>query len=132
MITKINHVGIAVNSIEETAKIYTDLLGLKVENIEVVEEQNAKTAIIPVGDSKIELIESTSPEGTIAKYIENRGEGVHHLALEVDSIEKTLTELGGKGVTLIDQKPRKGVENTDIAFVHPKSTGRVLIELVES
>lgn len=132
MITKINHIGIAVNSIEEIAKIYTDMLGLKVENIEVVQDQNAKTAIIPVGESKIELIESTSPEGTIAKFIESRGEGIHHLALEVDSIEKTLAEMKAKGATLIDQQPRKGVENTDIAFMHPKSTGRVLIELVES
>ena len=132
MITKVNHIGIAVNSIEEAAKVYTDVLGLKVENIEVVEEQNAKTAIIPVGETKIELIESTTPDGTIAKFIESRGEGIHHLALEVDSIEKTLAEMKTKGVTLIDQQPRKGVENTDIAFMHPKSTGRVLIELVES
>jgi methylmalonyl-CoA epimerase len=132
MITKVNHIGIAVNSIEEAAKIYTEMFGLKVENIEVVEEQKAKTAIIPVGETKIELIESTDPEGTIAKFIENRGEGMHHIALEVDNIEKTLEAVSGKGATMIDQKPRKGVENTDIAFMHPKSTGRVLIELVES
>ena len=132
MITKVNHIGIAVNSIEESAKVYTDVLGLKVENIEVVEDQMAKTAIIPVGDTKIELIESTSPEGAIAKFIESRGEGIHHVALGVDNIESTLAALVDKGITLIDQKPRKGVENTDIAFLHPKSTGRVLIELVES
>lgn len=132
MITKVSHIGIAVNSIEESAKVYTDVLGLKVENIEVVEDQRAKTAIIPVGETKIELIESTSPEGAIAKFIESRGEGIHHLALEVDNIEGTLAALVDKGITLIDQKPRKGVENTNIAFLHPKSTGRVLIELVES
>jgi len=131
MITKVNHIGIAVNSIEESAKVYTDVLGLKVENIEVVEDQMAKTAIIPVGDTKIELIESTSPEGAIAKFIESRGEGIHHVALEVDNIEGALAALVDKGITLIDQKSRKGVENTDIAFLHPKSTGRVLIELVE-
>ena len=131
MITKINHIGIAVNSIEETAKIYTDLLGLKVENIEVVEDQKAKTAIIPVGESKIELIESTDPEGTIAKFIENRGEGLHHLALEVSNIQDALGTLVNKGVVLIDEKPRSGVENTSIAFLHPRGTGRVLIELVE-
>jgi len=131
VITKINHIGIAVNSIEETAKIYTDLLGLKVENIEVVEDQKAKTAIIPVGESKIELIESTDPEGTLAKFIENRGEGLHHLALEVSNIQDALGTLVNKGVVLIDEKPRSGVENTSIAFLHPRGTGRVLIELVE-
>jgi len=132
MITKINHIGIAVKSIDEAAKIYTDLLGLKVEDIEIVADQKAKTAIIPVGESKIELIESTDPEGTIAKFIESRGEGLHHLALEVSNIEDALGAMVDKGVVLIDEKARKGVENTNIAFLHPKSTGRVLIELVES
>jgi len=132
MITKINHIGIAVKSIDEAAKIYTDLLGLKVEDIEIVADQKAKTAIIPVGESKIELIESTDPEGTIARFIESRGEGLHHLALEVSNIEDALSTMADKGVILIDEKARKGVENTNIAFLHPKSTGRVLIELVES
>ena len=130
MITKINHIGIAVNSIDEAAKLYSDVLGLKVKDIEVVEDQKAKTAIIPVGESKIELIESTDPEGTIAKYIERRGEGLHHLALEVSNIEDALGMLVSKGITLIDEKPRSGVGNTDIAFLHPKGT-KVLIELVE-
>ena len=130
MITKINHIGIAVNSIDEAAKLYTDALGLKVKDIEVVEDQKAKTAIIPVGESKIELIESTDPEGTIAKYIERRGEGLHHLALEVSNIEGALGMLVNKGIALIDEKPRSGVGNTDIAFLHPKGT-KVLIELVE-
>ena len=132
MIAKINHIGIAVKSVDDTVKLYTDVLGLKVENIEVIADQNAKTAIIPVGESKIELIESTDPEGTIAKFIENRGEGLHHLALEVSNIKDALSTLADKGVVLIDEKPRKGVGNTDIAFLHPRSTGRVLIELVES
>jgi len=132
MITKINHIGIAVNNIEESLKLYTEVLGLKLGSIEVVEDQNAKTAIIPVGESKIELIESTDPEGTIAKFIESRGEGIHHLALEVSNIEETLKTVAGKGIALIDEKPRKGVENTNIAFLHPRGTGRVLIELVES
>ena len=130
MITKINHIGIAVNSIDEAAKLYSDVLGLKVKDIEVVEDQKVKTAIIPVGESKIELIESTDPEGTIAKYIERRGEGLHHLALEVSNIEDALGMLVSKGIALIDEKPRSGVENTDIAFLHPKGT-KVLIELVE-
>jgi len=132
MIAKINHVGIAVNSIDEAVKLYTDVLGLKVKDIEVVADQKVKTAIIPVGESKIELIESTDPEGTIAKHIEKRGEGLHHLALEVSNIEDALETLLNKGVALVDEQPRKGVENTRIAFLHPKETNRVLLELVES
>ena len=132
MITKINHIGIAVKNIDEAAKLYTDVFGLKVENIEVVEDQKAKTAILPVGETKIELIESTDPEGAIAKFIESRGEGIHHLAFEVDNIQKALEAMVDKGIALIDEKPRKGVENLSIAFLHPKSTGRVLLEFVES
>jgi len=132
MIKKINHIGIAVENIDEALKLYTDVLGLKVENIEVVSEQKVRTAIIPVGESKIELLESTDPEGTIAKYIEKRGEGVHHLAFEVSNIQDALATLASKEVPLIDKEPRKGVENTKIAFLHPKGTGRVLLELVES
>ena len=130
MIKKINHVGIAVNSIEEALKLYTDALGLKVQDIEVVADQNVKTAIIPVGESKIELLESTDPEGIITKYIEKRGEGLHHLALEVSNIKDTLEILAKQGIALIDEKPRSGVENTKIAFLHPKGT-KVLLELVE-
>ena len=132
MITKLNHIGIAVNSIDDAVKLYTDVLGLKVKDIELVVDQKVKTAIIPVGETKIELIESTDPEGTIAKFIENRGEGIHHLALEVGNIQDALGTLVNKEVALIDVKPRRGVENTNIAFLHPKETGRVLIELVES
>ena len=132
MITKINHIGIAVNSIDDAVKLYTDVLGLKVQDIEVVEDQKVKTAIIPVGESKIELIESTDPEGTIAKFIESRGEGMHHLAFEVSNIEDALGTVANKGLALIDEKPRNGVENTRIAFLHPRGTGRVLMELVES
>jgi len=130
MIKKINHIGIAVNSIEEAVKLYTDVLGLKVQDIEVVADQKVKTAIIPVGESKIELLESTDPEGVIAKYIEKRGEGLHHLALEVSNIKEALETLAKQGVVLIDEKPRNGVDNTSIAFLHPKGT-KVLIELVE-
>ena len=130
MITKINHIGIAVNSIDEALKLYTEVLGLKVQSMEVVEEQKVKTVIIPVGESKIELIESTDPGGTIAKFIERRGEGLHHLALEVSDIQDTLGTLVNKGIVLIDEKPRKGVEDTNVAFLHPKGT-KVLIELAE-
>lgn len=127
---KVDHIGIAVNNIEEAVKLYTEVLGLEVSGMETVEEQKVRTAIIPVGDSKIELLESTSPEGVIAKYIEKRGEGMHHLALSVDNLQKTLEILKEKGIPLIDEKPRKGVENTNIAFLHPKGT-KILLELVE-
>ena len=130
MIKKINHIGIAVNSIAEAVKMYTDVLGLKVQDVEVVEDQKVKTAIIPVGESKIELLESTDPEGIISKYIEKRGEGLHHLALEVSNIDDALEMLTKQGVPLIDEKPRNGVENTRIAFLHPKGT-KILLELVE-
>jgi methylmalonyl-CoA epimerase len=130
MIKKINHIGIAVNSIEDALKLYTDVLGLKLKDIEVVEDQKVKTAIIPVGASKIELLESTHPEGAIAKHIEKRGEGMHHLALEVSDIQGTLKILKEKGIPLIDAKPRRGVEGTSIAFLHPKGT-KILLEIVE-
>ena len=106
MIEKINHIGIAVNSIEDAAKLYTEVLELKVSEIEVVEDQKVRTAVIPVGESRIELLESTDPEGPIAKYIERRGEGLHHLALEVSNIQDALETLSKRGVALIDAKPR--------------------------
>ena len=130
MIKKINHIGIAVKSIEDGVKLYTDVLGLKVKKIEIVEEQKVKTAIIPVGESKIELLESTDAEGIIAKYIEKRGEGIHHLALEVSDIQQALETAEEKGIPLIDREPRIGVKGTKVAFLHPKGT-KVLIELVE-
>ncbi len=130
MITRIDHIGIAVKSIEDALKLYTDALGLEVKDIEIVEAQKVRTAIIPVGESKIELIESTDPEGVIARYIEKRGEGLHHLALAVSDIEQALDDLQSKEVPLIDEKPRGGVEDSRIAFLHPKAAG-VLIELVE-
>ena len=129
-INKVHHIGIAVNDIDKAVKLYTDVLGLQVTNVEVIADQNAKTAIIPVGETKIELIQSISPEGTIAKFIENKGEGLHHVALEVDDIKGALQTLSDKGIRLIDENPRKGVENTDIAFLHPRGT-KILLELVE-
>ena len=130
MITKVNHIGIAVNSIDEAVKVYTDVLGLKVTNMEVIADQKAKTAIIPVGETKIELIESTDPEGAVAKFIERKGEGLHHIAFEVDNINNALDALKSKGIALIDEQPRKGVENSNISFLHPKGT-KVLMEMVE-
>ncbi|HEY87212.1 MAG TPA: methylmalonyl-CoA epimerase [Dehalococcoidia bacterium] len=130
MIKKINHIGIAVNSIEDAVKLYTDVLGLEVKGIEIIAEQKAKTAIIAVGETKIELIESTDPEGAIARHIERRGEGLHHLALEVSDIQSALETLKEKGILLVDEEPRTGVENSKIAFLHPKGT-KALIEIVE-
>jgi len=132
MITRINHIGIAVNSIDQALKLYTETLGLSLKGIEVVAEQRTRTAILPVGESKIELLESTDPEGPIAKYLAKFGEGMHHLALEVADIEEALRKVAQSGLPLIDEQPRKGVEGTRIAFLHPKGTGRVLLELVQS
>jgi len=130
LITRIDHIGIAVKSIEDALQLYADALGLEVKDIEIVEAQKVRTAIIPVGESKIELLESTDPEGVIARYIEKRGEGLHHLALAVVDIKQALDDLQSKGVPLIDEKPRDVVEDSRIAFLHPKAAG-VLIELVE-
>ncbi len=132
MITRINHVGIAVNSIDQALKLYTETLGLSLKGIEVIEEQRTRTAILPVGESKLELLESTDPEGPVAKYIEKFGEGIHHLALEVSDVEAALRKVKQSGLPLIDEQPRKGVEATRIAFLHPRGTGRVLLELVQS
>ena len=132
MIVRIDHIGIAVNSVEDAVKLYTDAFGVKGTDIETetVKEQKVRVAIIPVGESRIELLESTDSEGPIAKYIEKRGEGIHHLALEVSDIQGMLAVLKEKGIPLIDMEPRIGVGGARIAFLHPKGT-KVLIELVE-
>ena len=128
---RIDHVGIAVKSIDEAAKLYQDL-GLSVQGTEVVESQKVKVAFITIGESRIELLESTAPDGNIAKFIESKGEGIHHLAVKVDNIEKALEELAAKGYALIDKAPRIGAGGHKIAFVHPKATKGVLLELSES
>ncbi len=130
MIVRIDHIGIAVNSIEDTVKLYSDGLGLEVEDIEILEEEKVKAVMIPVGESKIELIESTDSEGQIAKHIKKKGEGIHHLALEVQDIQDMLKTLKEKNIPLIDEQPRVGVGGSKIAFLHPKET-KALIELVE-
>ena len=132
MITGIDHIGIAVKDIDQALKLYTGVLGLSLKEIEVVEEQRTRMAILPVGQSKIELLEPTDAKGPIAKYLEKFGEGIHHLAFKVSDIEDALREISENGLPLIDEKPRKGVENTSIAFLHPRGTGRVLLELVQS
>lgn len=130
MIMNIDHIGIAVNSIDEAVKLYTDILGLKLSGTETMDEPKLKIAFIPVGESKIELLESTSPEGMIAKFIEKHGEGLHHMALRVSDIQSALQMLKKKGVKLLDETPRKGGENNLIAFVHPEGA-KILLELVE-
>ncbi len=130
-ITHIEHIGIAVKSIEEQLPYYEGILGLKCYNIETVEDQKVKTAFFKVGQTKIELLEPTSEESTIAKFIEKRGEGIHHIAYAAKNISETLKEVESKGVRLIDREPRGGAEGLSIAFLHPKSTGSVLTELCE-
>jgi methylmalonyl-CoA/ethylmalonyl-CoA epimerase len=129
-ILKIDHIGIAVKSLAESSKLY-ELLGIKSTGTEEVAEQKVKVAFFPVGDSEVELLESTAPDGPIARYIEKNGEGTQHLALRVDDLEAALAELKAKGVRLIDEKPRYGAGGARIAFVHPKSTGGILLELSE-
>lgn len=128
-ISHIEHIGIAVKSLEEAIPYYEEKLGLKCYAIEEVEEQKVKTAFFQVGDTKIELLESTSPDGPVGKFIEKKGQGVHHLAFAVDNVNDSLNELGEKGVQLIDKTSRKGAEGLNIGFLHPKSTMGVLTEI---
>lgn len=130
-VLKIDHLGIAVHSIGEAKKLFHDILGLEFEGTETVEEQKVTTAFFPVGDSEVELLESTAPDGPIAKYLEKRGEGIQHIAFRVENLEEALAELKERGIRLIDEKPRKGAGGAKIAFLHPKSTHGVLIELSE-
>ena len=132
-LSHIEHLGIAVKNLEEAIPYYENILGLKCYSIEEVADQKVKTAFFKVGQTKIELLEPTSPESTIAGFIEKRGEGIHHLAFAVaDGVANALAEVEGKGVRLIDKAPRKGAEGLNIAFLHPKSTGGVLTELCEN
>jgi methylmalonyl-CoA/ethylmalonyl-CoA epimerase len=131
-LSHIEHIGIAVNSLEESIPYYENVLGLKCYAIEEVKDQKVKTAFFKVGQTKIELLESTDPEGPIGKFIEKKGQGIHHLAFAVDDIENALAEAESKGIQLIDKQPRKGAEGLDIAFLHPKSTMGILTEFCEN
>lgn len=130
-LSHIEHIGIAVKSLETAIPFYEEKLGLKCYSVEEVAEQKVKTAFFKVGETKIELLESTDPEGPIGKFIEKKGEGVHHVAFATDGLQENLDELSEKGVRLIDKTPRKGAEGLNIAFIHPKSTMGVLTELCE-
>jgi methylmalonyl-CoA/ethylmalonyl-CoA epimerase len=127
--SKIDHIGIAVKDLEQAKKFYTEVLGMTAMGEETVEQQRVKVCFIPCGDSEVELLESTSPEGPIAKFIEKNGEGIQHIALKVDNIETALADLKDKGVRLIDEQPRYGAGGASIAFIHPKATGGILLEL---
>lgn len=130
-ILQIDHIGVAVNSNAEGKKFWSDILGLPYEGEETVSEQKVTTAFMPVGESEVELLESTEAGGPISKFLEKKGQGVHHIAFRVDNIDQALEELKEKGVQLIDEFPRKGAGGARIAFLHPKATGGVLVELCE-
>ena len=127
--THIEHIGIAVRNLDDAIELYERLLGLECYKIEEVADQKVRTAFFLIGQTKIELLESTAPDGPIGKFIEKRGEGIHHIALSVENIEEKLVETEQAGITLIDKNPRKGADGLDIAFLHPKSTAGALIEI---
>lgn len=129
----VDHIGVAVPSIEEALKFWQDTLGVKCHGVEVVEDQKVKTAFLPIKDTEFELLEPTAPDSPVAKFMEKNGGrgGMHHVAIRVENIEAALEELKAKGVRLIDQKPRRGAGGAMIAFLHPKATGGVLLELCE-
>jgi len=129
--THIEHIGIAVKNLKASIKLYEDVFGLKCYGIEEVKDQNVRTAFFKVGQTKIELLESIAQDSPIAKFIEKRGEGIHHIAFAVDDIVSSIRKIEVKGLQLIDTQPRQGAEKMKIAFIHPKSTGGVLIELCE-
>ena len=131
MPSKINHIGIAVNSIDEAAKFYTEVLGLELGGVEEVADQKVKVAFLPIGEVRIELIEPTSPDSPVAKHLEKKGPGIHHIAYQVEDTAAEVERLKADEVRMVDQTPRKGAHDTLIAFVHPKASGGVLTELVQ-
>ncbi|MDX6304856.1 MAG: methylmalonyl-CoA/ethylmalonyl-CoA epimerase [Blastocatellia bacterium] len=129
---KIDHIGIATRGIQEAMKFYLDALGLDLAETEEVAEQKVRVAMLPIGESRIELLEATSADSPIARFLEKRGPGIHHIAVRVDDIHVALSGLRQKGARLIDEEPRLGAGGCLVAFVHPSSTGGVLLELVQS
>ena len=130
-ILKIDHLGVAVKSIDNGKNFWSDVLGLTLEGTETVDAQKVTTAFFPVGESEVELLESTSDDGPVARYIEKKGEGIQHVAFRVENIEDALAELKAKGIRLIDETPRMGAGGAKIAFLHPKATSGVLVELCQ-
>jgi methylmalonyl-CoA epimerase len=131
MIYKIDHIGVAVKSIEKALDLYNNKLDMKCTGVEYIETQNVKVAFLPLGESEIELLEPAGEESTVQKYIEKRGEGIHHIAFKVDSLQQEITRLKNLGLTFINEKPSYGAGGAKIVFLHPKSTGGVLVELCE-
>jgi lactoylglutathione lyase/methylmalonyl-CoA/ethylmalonyl-CoA epimerase len=129
MFKKVDHIGIAVPSLAETQKFYQDALGLHLHEIEEVPEQKVRVAMFPVGETNLEFLEPTSPESPIAKFIEKKGSGIHHVAIQVEDIDRLLADLKSRGVRLINETPVPGAGGKRIAFVHPASTGGILLEL---
>jgi methylmalonyl-CoA/ethylmalonyl-CoA epimerase len=129
---KINHLGIATKGIDEALKFWSDALGLENVHTEIVEDQKVRVAMLPIGESRVELLEPTSDDSPISKFLEKRGGGIHHIAVEVDDINAALARLREKGVRLIDENPRVGAEGCLVAFVHPSSSNGVLLELVQT
>ena len=129
---KINHLGIATKGIEESLKFWSDALGLENVHTEVVEDQKVRVAMLPLGESRIELLEPTSDDSPISKFLEKRGAGIHHIAVEVEDIRASLAKLKARGMRLIDEDPRIGAKNCLVAFVHPASANGVLLELVQT
>lgn len=131
MLTKINHIGIAVTSLDATLPFYRDSLGMAFAGTEEVAEQKVRVAMLQIGESKIELLEPTSEDSPVAKFIEKNGQGIHHIAYEVDDVEAAIAKLVAEGARMIDEKPRHGAHGTRIAFIHPKSSNGVLTELCQ-
>ncbi|MEO6656326.1 MAG: methylmalonyl-CoA epimerase [Pyrinomonadaceae bacterium] len=129
---KINHLGIATKGIDEALKFWGDALGLENVHTEIVEDQKVRVAMLPIGESRIELLEPTSEDSPISKFLEKRGGGIHHIAVEVDDIEAALARLRLQGIRLIDESPRVGAEGCLVAFVHPSASNGVLLELVQT
>ena len=128
---KIDHIGIATNGIDEAARFYLESLGLQIEDVEEVAAQKVRVAMLPLGESRVELLEPTSDDSPISKFLAKRGPGIHHIAVRVEDIRASLAELKQKGARLIDEQPRPGAGGCLVAFIHPSSTGGVLLELVE-
>jgi methylmalonyl-CoA/ethylmalonyl-CoA epimerase len=131
MIKKINHIAIAVNNLEEAAKFYQEHLGLTLTGVEVVVAQKTKVGFLKIGESNIELVQPAEPGSPLTKFLETKGQGIHHICFEVDDVEKEVKDLLAKGTAMVDQAPRPGAHNSKVAFVHPKASNGVLIELAE-
>jgi methylmalonyl-CoA/ethylmalonyl-CoA epimerase len=131
MLKKMDHVAIAVNNLEEAARFYQEVMGLTLSGVEVVTAQKTKVGFFKIGELNIELVQPAEPDSPLVKFLESKGQGIHHICFEVDDVEAEVKEYLEKGATMVDQKPRPGAHNTKVAFVHPKSSGGVLIELNE-